>query len=53
MRAATLLPVTLALSANRKTGGVHGPMAPAQISQYAASPIRYGQPPETVACLLG
>ena len=28
-------------------------MTPAQISQYAASPIRYGQPPETVARPLG
>ena len=30
-----------------------GPKAPAQLSQYAASPIRYGHPPETVACPLG
>src|SRR5262245_56053099 len=43
MRAAALLP-----GATFSTGGVRrrpGPMAPAQISQYAASPIRYGQPP--------
>jgi hypothetical protein len=33
--------------------GNPGPKTPAQISQYAASPIRYGQPPETVACPLG
>src|SRR5947209_8369250 len=36
-----------------KTGGCTGPVAPAQLSKYAASPIRYGQPPGTVACPLG
>src|SRR5262245_51740232 len=29
-----------------------GPRTPAQLSQYAASPLRYGQPSGTVACPL-
>src|SRR5262245_66511146 len=33
--------------------GCLGPLTPAQISQYAASPLRYGQPLETVARPLG
>ena len=49
MRAAALLP---GARLRQKTGN-QGPMTPAQISQYAASPIRYGQPPGTVASLLG
>src|SRR5262249_35207603 len=36
-----------------ETGGHLGPKAPAQLSQYAASPIRYGQPAGAVACPLG
>ena len=37
----------------RQKTGNPGPRTPAQISQYAAPPIRYGQPAETVACLPG
>ena len=49
MRAAALLPGARPLG----TGRCSGPMTPAQLSQYATSPIRYGHPPETVACPLG
>jgi len=49
MRAAALLPGACL----RPKSGRQGPMTPAQISQYAAPPIRYGQPPQTVACLPG
>ena len=50
MRAAALLP-TLAPNPLlwERAGGRVGPMTPAQLSQYAASPIRYGQPPGIVA----
>ena len=37
----------------RQKAGRQGPRTPAQISQYAASPIRYGQPPQTAARLHG
>ena len=40
------------LGLSSSTGGA-GAMASAQLSQYAASPIRYGHPLEIVADLLG
>ena len=52
MRAAALLPGTPTVS-DQESGQRPGPMTPAQISQYAAPPIRYGQPQGTVACPLG
>ena len=48
-RAAALLPGIRAVSSAEDAPDAQGPRTPASLSQYAASPLRYGQPVETVA----
>src|SRR5262245_48641184 len=53
MRAAALVPALPKPPRRGEAWSGAGPVAPARLSQIRASPLRYGQPPETVACLLG
>src|SRR5262249_26420531 len=53
MRAAALVPALFKPPRRGEAWSGAGPLAPARLSQIRASPLRYGQPPETVACLLG